>query len=472
MTLPETIAELAPLLRSRQISPVEVTQACLARIDAFNATLCAYTSVLAEDALKQAREAEQALRRGETRGALEGIPLSVKDVYQTRRIPTTWGARALAEYRAPDDATVVVRLREAGAILIGKANVDTYPYHGTPEIPRLIGPTRNPWDPQRTAGRSSGGSAAAVSARLDYGSMGSDTGGSVRIPAALCGVVGLKPTFGRVSRHGVFLYSETFDHCGPIARSVHDCAVLFEAVAGHDPKDGAAAHVDAPDCVGEFGTPVRGLRVGVPHAELEGVQPEVRDLFLEAITIAVDLGMEVRTIDLPSLSDARWISIVSTLETTPMAGQMVSSGGPMDLLRSFMVTRSAGERQRLLDRGRQISQAATRTYDGVFRDVDVIMMPTVPVAAPTISEESSRWQLPDESFWEMLARHTRIFNFTGSPAVSLPCGFTKNRMPVGLQIAGRPFEEATILRVAHAYERATRWHEQRPPLLESADSRT
>jgi len=465
----DTIADLAPLLHSRKISPVEVTEACLARIDALSSKLCAYTSVLSQEALEQAHKAEQALRRGEIRSALLGIPVSVKDVYKMGGTPTTWGAKALADYCPPDDATVVARLRRAGAVIIGKTNVDTYPYNGSAEIPRLIGPTRNPWNLERTAGRSSGGSGAAVAARLDYGSIGSDTGGSIRIPAALCGVVGLKPTFGRVSRHGVLLYSDSFDHCGPITRTVRDCALVFEAIAGHDPSDRTTVSIDVPDCIHELGKPVRGLRVGVPYAEVEGDQPEIRELFLEAIGIVTDLGAEVRRIELPHLADARWISIISALQTVAMAEEMIGPGRPAGLLPGFMLTRSTGERRRILDRGRETARAAKLRYDGMFRDIDVIMTPTVPVVAPRISEEQSRWQLPGESFWELPARHTRIFNFTGHPAITVPCGLADG-MPVGLQLAGRPFEEVTIFRLAHAYEQATSWHKQRPPLLESSDS--
>ena len=464
--LPDTIAALAPLLQSREISPVEVVKLCLSRIESFNGRLCAYSAVLADDALERAREAERELQRGQIRGPLHGVPVSVKDVYKTRAAPTTWGAKPLAHYDSDVDAAVVERLREAGAVLIGKTNVDMHPYHGSPEAPRLIGPTRNPWDLDRTAGRSSGGSASAAAARLDYGSIGSDTGGSVRIPAALCGVVGVKPTFGRVSRRGVLLYSDAFDHCGPIARCVHDCAYLLVAIAGHDPRDITSAKEEVPDWTCVLGEPVTGLRVGVPYQQVEGSQPDVRQLFLTATERLSEAGCEIRPIQLPALADARWIRILSTLETTAMAERTMTLTNRDDPWSRFITARAVGERSRLMEHGYQLANAAQAEYREVFREVDVIAMPTVPIVAPRFSEEWSPWQLPEESFWELPARHTRIFNFIGYPAITIPCGFTQDAMPVGLQITATPFNEAVIFRAAHAYERATDWHTKRPPLVQ------
>jgi aspartyl-tRNA(Asn)/glutamyl-tRNA(Gln) amidotransferase subunit A len=459
---PDTIAALAPLLQSRKISPVQVVEFCLSRIDSLNGRLCAYSAILADDALNHAREAERELQRGQIRGPLHGVPISVKDVYKTRAAPTTWGSKPLAHYGADVDAAVVERLREAGAVLIGKTNVDMHPYHGSPEAPRLIGPTRNPWDLDRTAGRSSGGSASAVAARLDYGSIGSDTGGSVRIPAAFCGVVGIKPTFGRISRHGVLLYSDSFDHCGPIARCVRDCACLLGAIAGHDPRDSTSVMEEVPDWTGGLDESVRGLRVGVPYQQVEGNQVDVRQLFLAATERLNEAGCEIRPIHLPALADAHWIRILSTLETTAMAERTMALTNRDDAWSKFIAARAAGERGRLLEHGHQLANSAQAKYRDVFREIDVIAMPTVPIAAPKFSEERSPWQLPEESFWELPARHTRIFNFIGYPAITIPCGFTLDAMPVGLQFAAPPLNEAVLFRAACAYERATDWHTRRP----------
>ena len=457
-----TIGELVPLLRTREVSPVHVVQACLDRVERLNGTLCAYTTVLAEPALHQAREAERALAKGESRSLLHGIPVSVKDVCATRGIRTTWGARFLATYCPPGDSTVVVKLREAGAILLGKTNVDTYPYDGSPGSPRLIGPTRNPWDLARTAGRSSGGSAASVAASLDFGSIGSDNGGSIRIPAALCGVVGLKPTFGRVSKYRVFPYSDSFDHCGPLARSVYDCAALLGAIAGHDPKD--ATTVDRPvhDYVGGLEQPVRGLRAGVARVAWEGNDPEVTRLVGEAIEVVSSLGLTMRDTDLPGLDHALWADAVGAAEINAMAEELAPRPTPANPYAAYMLERSQAFRQRVFDEGMGIVQAVRQAYAEIFRHIDLLVLPTVPITAPLLTEETSPWTRADEVFVEMPARYTRLFNLIGYPAISVPCGYASDGMPVGVQIAGRPFEEEILLRVAHRYEQATDWHLRHP----------
>jgi aspartyl-tRNA(Asn)/glutamyl-tRNA(Gln) amidotransferase subunit A len=458
-----TIEQLAPLLRTRKLSPVEVTRACLERAEALNGKLSAYTIVLADRALEQAREAERALARGEGRSLLHGIPLSVKDVFETKDIPTTWGAKALASYRPVEDSTVVVKLRQAGALLIGKTNVDMYPYYGWSDSERLIGPSRNPWDPQRTAGRSSGGSGASVAALMDYGSVGSDAGGSIRIPAALCGVVGLQPTFGLVSKYRVFPYSNSFDHCGPLARSVYDCALLLQTIAGYDRKDPTTVDRPVPDCTGGLGRPVGSLRIGLPRSEAN--EPEVTRLIDEAVGILSDLGMEMHEISLPYLNDARWwVNMISFLETTAMTEAMVMPAKPLDLLPAYMTARNAAARKRVLDQSRVIGRAIQEAYAEIFNDVDLIITPTVPTTASRIGEDHSPWQRPAEPFAELMIRYTCIFTLIRHPAISIPCGFTTNGMPVGLQIVGRPFEEETVLRTAHAYERATGWHLRHPSI--------
>lgn len=469
MAFPEfltyTIGQLVHLLRGRKLSPVEVTQACLDRVQELNSSLCAYTAVLAEQALEQAREAERALARGMARSILHGVPVSVKDVYETRGIPTTWGAKDLAEYRPAEDSTVVTKLHEAGAILLGKTNVDAYPYHGGQWGQRLIGPTRNPWDLERTTGRSSGGSGAAVAAMLDYGSIGSDTAGSIRIPAAFCGVVGLKPTFGLVSKYRVFPYSYSFDHCGPLARSTHDCALLLHAITGHDSKDPTTVNRPVPDYTSGLEESVRGLRVGLPRAEAwESNQPEVTRLVEDAVSVLTGLGLEICEIDLPHLHDARWVSVVEALEISAMAEVMVSRERTADPYAAYLLLRDEAGRKRALDMGMQISQAAQLSYSEIFHSIDLIAMPTVPITAPRFTEVRSPWLRPGESFGEMVVRHTCIFNLVRYPAISIPCGIAGDGMPVGLQFAGRPFEEETVLRVAHHYEKATSWHFRHPSI--------
>ena len=452
------------IIRAREVSPVHVVQACLDRIERLNGSLCAYTTVLAEQALQQAREAERALATGDSRSPLHGIPVSVKDVCATRGIPTTWGAKFLAAYRPSEDSTVVVKLREAGAILLGKTNVDTYPYEGPPGSPRLIGPTRNPWNPARTAGRSSGGSAASVAASLDFGSIGSDNGGSIRIPAALCGVVGLKPTFGRVSKYRVFPYSHSFDHCGPLARSVYDCALLLGAIAGHDPRDATTVDRPVQDYVGGLEQPVRGIRVGAARTAWEGNDPEVTRLVGEAIGVLSSLGLAMRDTDLPGLDRALWADAVSAAEINAMAEELGPRPTPANPYAAYMLERSQAFRTRLLDEGMGIVQAVRQAYAEIFGHIDLLVLPTVPITAPLFTDETSHWKQADEVFVEMPARYTRLFNLVGYPAISVPCGYASNGMPVGFQIAGRPFEEEILLRVAHRYEQATDWHLRHPSL--------
>jgi aspartyl-tRNA(Asn)/glutamyl-tRNA(Gln) amidotransferase subunit A len=450
------IEELTSLYAKRGVSPVEVTRSCLDRIATLNPTLHAYTTVFEETALEHAREAERRWRTPASCGPLCGIPVSVKDVYQTVDGPTTWGAKALAEYRPSEDATVVSKLRAAGAILLGKTNVDTYPYDGGLDGPRLLGPTRNPWDPERTAGRTSGGSAASVAALLDHGSIGSDTTGSIRIPAAWCGVVGFKPTFGRVSNHGVFPYSESFDHAGPIARSVPDAAALLQAIAGHDPLDPHSSQAPVPDYVRLLASDVNGTRVGVPaDSTRQDHAPDVIRAFYEALGVLRAAGMRTREVELPGLNEPHWIYIMSVEENTALIETRGSRPIPHDPVVAHLLDRVAAGRHRLQQQGRQVQHALQRAYRDVFRDVDLIAMPTVPITAPRFDEHSP---------WQVVAQNVRMFSFVGIPAITLPCGFASNGMPIGLQLAGRPFDDEGVLRTAFAYERRASW--RRHPRLD------
>lgn len=460
------IQEVAKLFRRRDLSPVEVVQACLDRIEQLNPKVLANTAVVAEQALGEARRAERAFLKGEVLGPLHGIPVSVKDVFQTKGIPTTWGAKDLADYRPPEDATVVAKLREVGAILISKNNVDIYPYDGgLYESPRLLGPTRNPWDLERTAGRSSGGSAAAVAALMCYGSVGSDAGGSIRIPAAWCGVVGLKPTYGLVSRYGVFPYSEIFDHCGPVARTVQDCALLLQCISGPDPRDPTSLNQPMPDYMQELEIPIRGLRLGLPRKYAwSGNNPDVARLVDEAVKTLVELGAEIREIDLPPFQETLWVLAIGMLETASIADSMTPSQDSANPYVAYQQRRKRNGIDRLIQWGKRIKLAAESNYERVFREIDLIVTPTVPIPAPKFDEVESPWQLPDEPFTEIQARYLRIFNLIGSPAITIPCGLTMNGMPVGLQIGGSPLTEGMLFRVAYAYECATKWHEKHPKL--------
>lgn len=461
-----TIQQLVSLLRERRVSPVELVQACLDSMEATNLGLHAYISVMADQAIEQAHSAERALVGGKVLGPLHGVPISAKDVFETKGMPTTWGVKILEDYVSSEDSTVIVKLRNAGAILLGKTNVDMYPYHGTLESPCLIGPTRNPWDRERTAGRSSGGSAAAVAALLGYGSVGSDSGGSIRIPAAMCGVVGLMPTYGLVSKYRVFPYSLSFDHCGPLARCVYDSALMMNAIAGYDSKDPSSIDNPTSDYTRWLGQSVRGLRVGIPRAAVwEDNEPEVTRLVQDAVTVLAKLGMVIHDIDLPDLRDARWLHMFSALENAVVADAQTAPTKPLDPFDVHILRRRVASRGRVLDWGGLIRQRMRQEYGEIFRRIDLIAMPTVPTTAPRLTEDRSPWQLADEPFAELVARYTRPFNFIHYPAISIPCGFSTQGLPVGLQIVGQPLEEAKILLVAHAYERETGWSLRHPVAL-------
>ncbi len=286
----------------------------------------------------------------------------------------------------------------------------------------------------------------------------------MRIPAATCGVVGLKPTFGRVSKFRIFPYSASFDHAGPIARTVFDCAVLLAAIAGHDPLDPSTVDCPVPEYTRDLEEPVSGLRLGVPSEAWESNDPEVVRLVDDAIAVLGTLGMTVHRIDPPGFRDALWGNVVSGLETMALAGGLAAPGRDDDAFGAYMTARAQGNHARLIALGMRIRQAAQAEYAQIFRRVDLIVTPTVPATAPLLTEDSSPWERPDELFAEMPARYTRVFNFVGNPAITVPCGFTARGLPVGLQLAGRPFEEGTLLRAAHAYEQATGWHRRRPAL--------
>ena len=444
-----TIAEAAVAIEKRDLSPLELTEALLARIQALNPSLNAYITVAAEEALARAREAQEEVARGHYRGPLHGIPLALKDVFATAGMRTTAGSRILADWLPQEDALVVRRLRETGAVILGKLNMHEFAY-GVTSINPHYGPVRNPWDQERIAGGSSGGSAAALAVGLCLGSLGSDTAGSIRIPAALCGVVGLKPTYGLVSRQGVVPLAWSLDHVGPMARTAEDVAILLAAIAD------TGSHGYREDLKGE----VRGLRVGLPRRYFfEGVEPEVLAAVEAAARTLEGLGMAVEEMELPGAEEA--------LAARSAIGFAEATAYHLPNLRSRPQDYGPDVRL-LLEQGLLYpavhyvqAQRFRRRFGEDLRNLlqrwDILVTPTTPAAADPIARGTS-----DES--RRLIRFTGPFNLAGLPACSLPCGFTGEGLPVGLQIIGRPSEEGTMLRVAHAYQQATHWHLCRPPV--------
>jgi aspartyl-tRNA(Asn)/glutamyl-tRNA(Gln) amidotransferase subunit A len=461
------VLDLASAIAARRLSPVEVVRALLARIEAHDGRLRSYLAVFAEPALEEARAAEAAVVAGRPLGPLHGVPFAVKDLFAVAGTPTTAGTRFLAE-PAPHDSTAVARLRAAGAILLGKLNLHEFaygpeglnPHHGSPW---------NPWDPatHRLPGGSSSGSAVAVAAGLTPAALGTDTGGSIRIPAACCGTVGLKPTYGRVSRAGVVPLSWSLDHVGPLTRSVADAAALLAVLAGSDPADPSSRALPVPDYVGGLTGPVKGLRVGLLREYVAQADPEVSSAVTEAVRVLEGLGCAVRDVALPR---ARYGLAASY---AVLSSEALAYHEP--LFRRYAGLYAPDVRRRLAVgafltaadylKGQRARQLIREEIDARLGEVDCLVAPTLPMAAPPITAAEVRIGDRVESTRLALTAFTRLFNLGGHPAVVLPCGFSRDGLPLSLQIAGRAFEEGTVLRLAAAYEKATEWHRHRPPDL-------
>jgi aspartyl-tRNA(Asn)/glutamyl-tRNA(Gln) amidotransferase subunit A len=452
--LPDNLAALARALKERSLSCVEVTSAVLSRIEEHDGELNAFVTVLPEQALEDARRAEKEILGGEYRGSLHGVPVGLKDLIYTKGIRTTMGSAFFKDFFPEYDATSVRRLKEAGAVILGKTNTHEFAYGPTGDR-SYFGPTRNPYDLARISGGSSGGSGVAVAARLLYGALGSDTGGSIRIPSALCGVVGMKPTFGRVSKHGVFPLSWTLDHVGPLTRTVEDNALLLSALAGYDSRDPYSANRPAEDFARELDRGVRGGRIGVPtDFYFEHVEGEVEEKVREATEIFCSLGAEVREIPLPGL----W----ETLRAQRLVLAAEAYAVHEERLKSEPERFGEEVYQRLLDGERlkahryataqQTKLRSLEDFALVLEDVDVLLTPTVPIAATEIGQRDTITEGYEETVPSALTRFTGPTNLNGLPSLSIPCGFTASGLPVGLQLIGRPFDEATLYRYGHTYE--------------------
>lgn len=457
-----SIVETSDLLRKGKLSPVELTKNCLAQIEKLNPTLNAFITVTAELALTQARAAEAEILRGRWRGPLHGIPLAVKDLIDTAGIRTT-AASAVFKDRVPaENADVVRRLKNAGAVLLGKQNLHECAYGGSSMI-SYYGEVHNPWDPARIAGGSSGGSAASVAAGLGYGAIGTDTAGSVREPAALCGIVGLKPTYGRVSVRGVIPLSLSLDHIGPIARTVADAAATLQAIAGYDAKDGNSVDMPAPDYLASLREQSRPLRIGLPRKFFfEDLDPAVASAVEEALGVLSALGGNVSELDIGVPTDRTLQAAESYANHAEFVGRSPELYQP-ETLRRIRTGEdiSAGEVEQ---RRRELKQIRSEVHK-VFEGVDVLVTPTTPVPAAAIEELKQDPDLlrPHEL---LLLRNTRPVNVWGLPAISIPCGFTTAGLPIGLQIIGSQWREDRVLQLAYAYEQATNWHQRTPRLVE------
>lgn len=460
MTDLATISELAQRLRRREISPVEITQDCLLRIEKRGGALNAFITVMAESALAEARRAEAEILRGEWHGPLHGVPVALKDIIDVAGVRTT-AASALLENNVPGhDAEVVRRLRQAGAVIIGKNNLHEFAYGGSSLVSHF-GDVRNPWDVGRIAGGSSGGSAAAVVAGLVYAAMGTDTAGSIREPAALCGCVGLKPTYGRVSSRGVIPLSSSLDHVGPLAATVEDAAIMLQAIAGYDASDVGSVDVAVADYLSGLREDVKKLRVGVARAYFFGdLDAEVASAVEQALREISSLGAELREVEFD-------VPIDRTLQAAEAyAYHAENVAKSPDLYQAETVRRiRSGEAvtaAAYIQQRRELEEAR-RSIRSVFADVDVLVTPTMPMPAPAIADLKASPDALRPAELKLL-RNTRPFNVWGLPAISVPCGFTRSGLPIGLQIAGSHWREDLVLRVAHGYEQATGWYGRAIPL--------
>jgi aspartyl-tRNA(Asn)/glutamyl-tRNA(Gln) amidotransferase subunit A len=458
------VGALADVLRRRAASSEEVVRACLERIESLNGTLAAFITVCAQAALRAARRADRELARDRSRGPLHGVPFAVKDALWTKGLRTTNGSRLFEDFVPAEDATVVARLRAAGAVLLGKLNMMEIGFGPTLDPP--FGIPRNPWNLERTTGGSSSGSASAVAARLVPLTLGADTGGSIRLPAALCGVVGLKPTRGRVSLHGLMGIHPPFDSAGPLAATASGCALALAAIAGLDRKDPTTTRTAVDDYAGAISQGLAGARIGVVRELMESaqLQPEVRAIVALAVTELEKAGARVDEVSIPLIAHASAI-YVAIAEPAAAAG-----------FRSYLLTRSRDidvlPRRRLLAASlipasvipgaQRLGERLCVQVDEALRAVDVLVSPVTPSAATPIAT-TRRIESREEAWTATVGGRslfTNPFNITGHPALSVPCGFTAERLPVGLQVIGRHYREADVLRVAAAYEAITSWHDR------------
>ena len=457
---------LSKLVENKKVSPVEIVDAHLSRIDATEPILNSFITLLANESRIAARQAEKDIQSGKYKGPLHGIPVALKDLYNTAGVRTTSGSKIFDTFIPAEDCTVASKFHQAGAILIGKLNMHPFAYGPTGEN-LDYGHMHNPWNPEMITGGSSGGSGSAVAAGQCTITPGSDTGGSIRIPAALCGIVGLKPTYGLVSRWGLTALSWSLDHPGPMVRTVEDAAMTLNVMAGHDPKDIASAKVDIPDYTSALTGNVRGLRIGMPKEYFEApLDPQVRKAVEDAISVLEGMGAEVKEVSFPLFNESQAISsTVLMSEATAFHRDLLERDGhqlyePVRQRLEAGLFISAADYLRAQQARTLLDQQGRRLLD----DVDILAGPTEPITAPEILAPKVLAGEQEIGVVGALTQYTRPYNINGFPAISVPCGFSNTNMPIGLQLAGKPFDEMTVLRAAHAYEQASNWHTQRPPL--------
>lgn len=450
------ISALSTKIRHREISPVEIVEQLLKRIERVNPAINAFITVTYEEAMDSAKKAESEIANGKWRGPLHGVPIGLKDLIYTKGIRTTMGSKIYERFVPDFDATVVHKLKDVGAIIIGKLNTHEFAYGPTGDVSHF-GPVRNPYDLNKMSGGSSSGSAAAVASALCFGALGTDTGGSIRIPSSACGIVGMKPTFGRVSKHGVYPLGFTLDHVGPMTRTIRDNALLLNVLAGYDRQDSYSAQRGEEDFTRHIGESVRGKVIGVPSTfYFDSLSDEVRKRMEEALTIFQRMGAELETVDIPALSHASWAQL-KTLQSEAYAvheehiEQEAENFHPEVLERLVLSSEAKGYEY---VKAQQIRQNISESLNKIFKRVDVLAAPTLPILPPEIGQREIQVEKRKEQVRSALLRLTGPTSLTGLPSLSVPCGFSDTGLPIGLQLIGRSFDEAVLYQFGAAFEDA------------------
>ena len=478
-----TIKEASELIKSKKLSPVELTNSLIDRIESKDDKLNSYITVLSDKALESAGQAEKEISSGNYLGPLHGIPLGLKDIFITKDITTTCGSKMLENFVPPYDATVTTKLMDAGAVILGKNNMDEFAMGSSTET-SYFGPTANPWDIARVPGGSSGGSASATAASLCLASVGTDTGGSIRQPASLCGVVGMKPTYGRVSRFGMIAFASSLDQAGPITKTVEDTAIILNAIAGPDPRDSTCVNIEVPDYTQALKDDLSGLKIGIPKEYfVEGMDNDVEEASKKAISEIENLGAQIVEISLPHTEYAvltYYIIAPSEASSNLARYDGVKYGyraeGAESLRDMYFKTRAQGfgeevKRRIMLGtyalssgyydayylKAQKVRTLIKKDFDQAFEKVDAIVAPTTPEVAFKIGEKT---QDPIKMYLSDVL--TIPCNIAGLPGISVPCGYSTDGLPIGIQVLGKPFDEETVIHVAHAYEHNTNWRDKQP----------
>ena len=480
-----TIHELSEKLRKKELTSSELTEVFLKRIDAVEIKIKAYITIAKEDAARQAKEADKRLASGRDITPLTGVPISVKDIFCTQGMLTTCASKILNNFVPPYDATVIKKLKDAGAVILGKNNMDEFAMGSSTENSAFV-VTKNPWDTERVPGGSSGGSAASVAAGECAASVGTDTGGSIRQPASCCGVVGLKPTYGRVSRYGIVAFASSLDQAGPLTKDIKDCAVLLNTIAGHDPHDATSIEAPVPDYTTGLGKGIKGIRVGIPREYfIKGLDSDVEQAVRDAIEVLKKNGASIVDVSLPHTDYA--IAVYYLVATAEASSNLARYDGVKygyrasnnsNLLEMYCKSRdegfgpevkrrimlgtyalSAGYYEAYYKKASQVRTIIKNDFEEAFKRCDVIVTPTSPTPAFKIGEK-----VADPLTMYLSDIFTISCNLAGIPGLSLPCGFTKENLPIGLQILGKPMDEETVLKTAYSFEQATEWYKKRPSI--------